>query len=531
MSALADAIGAVQAATRDLQRRAVALTAAGILVVFMTVSLLSAFHSPGPTMDEGQLLVYPERVLHGAVPHRDFETAYGPGNLWFLAAVYTVFGVTVGVERTVAVLYRVVIVLAVFALAYRFGWKVAVESGLLAGFVLISLNWGLPALAWLGAVGLALWSLWFLWRATSPPRGAGGAWQVGGAGLLAGVVLLFRPDMAPAVLVSGLPLLQLASRHQRWAYAAGFVAGVLPFGLHLIMASPRAVVDQLITAVVRIRPGRALPIPPTSLSLALYFSVVIGGALILFASGAVAVWHRRRNPEARAQLSLGLFALALLPQVFQRADRLHVAMVGCLTLGLLPAALSSLAEDLRPALPARRRELVVAGVAALLAIPIFVRWVAPSTLAAVGVRPSPAYFVGHGGRTWPVGSAADAADIQALLQDVDQVASPGQRLFVGPRDLRRTTSNDTFLYFLLPGLPPATYYLEMNPGSANASDSHLATDLASADVVILDNRWDTYIEPNASRRPGPEAPMNVIRSLFCLHSEHGHYQLLLRCGP
>jgi hypothetical protein len=43
-------------------------------------------------MDEGMLLVYPELIAHGKLPYRDFETFYGPGNLWKLAGSYAVFG-------------------------------------------------------------------------------------------------------------------------------------------------------------------------------------------------------------------------------------------------------------------------------------------------------------------------------------------------------------------------------------------------------------------------------------------------------
>ena len=65
-------------------------------------------------MDEGTLLVYPEMVQRGAVPYRDFETFYGPANPYLLAAVYRIFGTTVGVERTVGFLYRALIFVAIF---------------------------------------------------------------------------------------------------------------------------------------------------------------------------------------------------------------------------------------------------------------------------------------------------------------------------------------------------------------------------------------------------------------------------------
>ena len=70
-------------------------------------------------MDEGAVVAYPSRVLDGAVPHRDFLTFYGPGNLWIVAGAFEVFGESVGTERAVGLLYRLVIVLSLFLLGIR----------------------------------------------------------------------------------------------------------------------------------------------------------------------------------------------------------------------------------------------------------------------------------------------------------------------------------------------------------------------------------------------------------------------------
>ncbi len=39
-------------------------------------------------MDEGAVIAYADRVLDGAVPHRDFLTFYGPGSLWIVAGAF-----------------------------------------------------------------------------------------------------------------------------------------------------------------------------------------------------------------------------------------------------------------------------------------------------------------------------------------------------------------------------------------------------------------------------------------------------------
>ena len=95
-------------------------------------------------------------------------------------------------------------------------------------------------------------------------------------------------------------------------------------------------------------------------------------------------------------------------------------------------------------------------------------------------------------------------------------------------DLRRTNYNDTFLYYLLPRLTPATYFLEMNPLSANRPGSRLGADVLSADWLILDHRLDEWNEPNESSRFGPDAPNQVVQSNFELRVQQGFYDIYRR---
>src|ERR1700732_1611925 len=68
------------------------LAVAALLLVALLLPLLRGFDNPAEKMDEGSLLVYPELILKGSLPYRDFETFYGPANIYVLSAVYAVFG-------------------------------------------------------------------------------------------------------------------------------------------------------------------------------------------------------------------------------------------------------------------------------------------------------------------------------------------------------------------------------------------------------------------------------------------------------
>ncbi len=119
------------------------------------------------------------------------------------------------------------------------------------------------------------------------------------------------------------------------------------------------------------------------------------------------------------------------------------------------------------------------------------------------------------GRTFYFGSADAAASAQQLIDRLGADSRPGQRLFVGPEDLRKTPYSDAFFYYLFPELPPATRYIEMDPGIANGAHTGLAGDVRSANWLILSIVWTGCDEPNASRRFGPDAPNQVVRRDFC----------------
>jgi hypothetical protein len=82
-------------------RRATALVLLLLLVLFL-LPLRGLLRSQGPPMEEGFMLVFPERVLKGDLANRDFLHLYGPGSLWVLAGAFKAFGTSLVTERAVA---------------------------------------------------------------------------------------------------------------------------------------------------------------------------------------------------------------------------------------------------------------------------------------------------------------------------------------------------------------------------------------------------------------------------------------------
>jgi len=133
----------------------------------------------------------------------------------------------------------------------------------------------------------------------------------------------------------------------------------------------------------------------------------------------------------------------------------------------------------------------------------------------------PTLTVERDGRTFNLGDYRPWRATQEVVADLDRLARPGERLFVGPVDLRQTAYSDAFLYYLFPDLEPATYFIEMDPGLANDEGSRIADDVASADWLILTRFWSGWIEPNDSIVFGSDLPNQIVERDFCLR---GSYQ-------
>jgi hypothetical protein len=149
-------------------------------------------------------------------------------------------------------------------------------------------------------------------------------------------------------------------------------------------------------------------------------------------------------------------------------------------------------------------------------------------LAALNPNAGQAVVLEQNGRRIPLATLPLLRATGTLLGRLEKLAHPGDRLFVGPADLRRTNYNDTFLYHMLPQLRPATYFLEMNPGSANRPNSRLASDIRTADWLILNRTYDDWREENSSGGNGSDEPNLVVRTEFTLSGQFGDYLLYRR---
>jgi hypothetical protein len=506
--------------------------------------------SSAASQEEGSVLEYGILTSHGKVPTRDFQAIYGPASEWVPAVAFKLAGPSVFVERTLGLAYRALLLAAVYLLGRRWSRVAGLTGALLCWAVL--LPFGPLAWAWIGGLAFASAGLACLVGGGRPLHRP--ALSVVGGGVLSGIALLFRPDLVLAVGLSAAVVFSGSRRQQGKAWLVGLLVGVAPYLWLFLAAGPGTVVRGLVLdPVLRMRSGRRLPVPPSlghvdeyftrvfgalseghrwpgfslSVQLAGYFYFLVGTILVI-------VWaaiRTRRGGRGPALLAMAAFAVGLAPQLVQRVEVNHMRMVGCFWVALLPIAILELAgrSASRGWTWALTGAVVAAGLTATSTY--FAGQLAVDTMPGFGDSSNGVTStVRASGRSLPAGSPALAQQIQGVVNVIDKVARPGQRLFVGPGDLRFTNYNETFLYYLLPSLVPATYFLEMNPGLANRPGSRLASDVASADWVILTSRFVNWSEPNTSTRPGSVAANEVVARDFCVVARVFPYEVLQRAG-
>ena len=531
-----------------------------IVAVLVAIPLRGLYRFTGGTMEEGFMLYFPERMARGDVPNVDFLHLYGPGSLQVLTGWFGVFGHNLAAERTFGLVQHIGILLALFTLARAWGRSAATTVAALAVFYVLT-PIALTAMAWNGGVALLLWSVVFAVRGVhlADPRRQRWAWIA--AGVLAGLALTYRPDLIVAlVLVYGWLLWRHGASRAPVLLAA--VVGLVPLWVHLGMAGiADSVRGIVIDPVFHLRAGRELPRPPgwshldgglqavaeeippwwklphlpAAQTLFLWFFLMLGVAVGLL---VLALWLRRRDgaPTGRTTtlLVVALVSVGILPQGLQRPDSAHLLWVTCVSFPFLVPATIEVVRRWRPAVTLRRA--ATAGGAVALAVTfVFTsmftfRYYLLHTRVGLGQVPQ-AFRVQRGDRYFYLGDFRAYEGVQAAVDELGRLAEPGDRLLVGPSDLRRTWYSDVFIYWLFPELDPATYYIEMDPGLANKPGSSLAADIASADFVILTGLWDGWMEPNSSMDFGSDAPNQMLRDHFCVVGEYTDGQAVLyqRC--
>ncbi len=531
----------------------------GVVLVVLALPVVGLLRYQGPPMEEGFMLAFPQQILDGRLPHRDFLHLYGPGSLYVLAAVFKLFGTDLVVERLVGLVQHAVVAVSLYSLLRPWGRRLATAAAVVA-VVLLLMPMGLVAMAWNGALAFATAGLAVGVAAARRPEGdrrAGPLLAV--AGVCSALALLYRPDL---VLAVGLGLAALAlplTGARRRPLLLGAGGGLLLYVPHVLLSGiGDSFRGMFVEPVFTLRPGRALPVPPSwdridgflqragalrvtgwplpmpglSQQIFLWFWLVpLSIALVLGA--AYVLWRRERTSvRARAFVPAALFGSALVTQALQRPDTTHLAWVSCITFPLAMAAVAELVPRAWRGAPRWVPDAAAVGVVALVFVVVVPFYPLRTYVDSVGQTFGRNRFgvpITNGDRTFYFGSEQAAGDAQQVVDELARSSRPGERLVVGPTDLSRTNYSDAFFYYLFPDLVPGTRYIEMDPGIADAEDSVLADELRRNDWLILSAAATEWTEPNTSAGGRSQAANDVVRSGYCPVLDTPTFRLLRRC--
>ncbi len=514
----------------------------GLALLSGFLYLLLAMFLPPKRFDEGIVVVGAERILHGAIPYRDFAAYYAPGQFYTLAAVFHFFGSFLLAERIWETVVRFSLCVVVFLVAR------ALVSGRWAYLpycvVVLFFGWcwffGYPVVP---AMLCALVGVLLLVRGWPENRPR----NLLLAGIAMGLSAFYRQDVGAYAIASGVVALAMmgsgrADEAARWR--ASLVAGLRPlawFALGACLAlAPAAAyfvrklsiaalyADFMVLPRLQLR-YRHLPLPsviPTwrelvaGMGLAdnwFLFYVPIG---VFLATAAKLVGRSfRPTGEGRAgrgrfaALLLTLFGLLLVITAITRVDILH-----CLA-PTIPAAI--LFAALLAEWPRRRAWSVQALAICLVVLSV------PYVL-------SPVYRWGLGLKLYPPWSGTSSlprarfshvpADQEAAAEYVRSHAPTGSPIFVANSQNQRVAGDDAMFYFLA-DRPVGTRYEEFEPGVVTkpSVQREIVGELERnhVDWVVLYSGF----EASARGLPGPREGSTVLDDFLA-----GHYEGVARFG-
>ncbi|SDU37349.1 hypothetical protein [Halopseudomonas salegens] len=525
------------------------------LIGFLSIALAAfivqilAFAPVFNLYDDGIIAFGAMRVLGGEIPYRDFWSMYGPGQFYAVAGLFAAFGTDDLTVRLYGITLKALSTATCFSLVrLNTGPLVAMGAAAIGFLVLFGMQLdGFPVFPALLLLMLAILSLP---RSSNPA-----APRLLLTGAIIGLAALFRHDLgfyfclALAAMVSHQQFVSRANKTEAlWhtgricsGYALGVLVVLLPVFLLLLRAAgAEDLWFNLVLAPATIYADhRALPWPGSDL-LAIsrhHYSVLAEYAVYLpfLALPILLLTHirlrRQRTYTAQPERSSLLVLLAVCSLLFTLKGSVRVSAVHMLPAILLSViCLASLWPQLRPGLiraPASLALLLVSAVLAGAACLPGIQLVKNNLSQNLDHWLSTPVQLPCQDSQLPRGHCvAVDADYQRASDYILAHTQPGDPIYVGSGRHDKVFVNAVGLYFLL-DRSSATYWHELHPGiQTQARVQQEMIDSFTRQpprLAILDERWDSMQEPNASAQSSGNHALDVFF--------REHYTESARFGP
>jgi Dolichyl-phosphate-mannose-protein mannosyltransferase len=505
---------------------------AGVWLILFLVNTRYVF-----TYDEGIALTAVMRTMAGQVLHRDFYYIYGPAQLYILAGLFKAFGPSVMVARLAAGFSASCLVLSIYGLTRKF-----CSRGVSLAAALLCLIWILGLIIEFSFMNstIPVLTLWGCWFTVPSDEGALQQRRSAAAGLMGGMLFLFRYDMGIGLAAANLfaaaviEWMRGGTLRQKlhwfatrifWPYVAGFAILVIPAAIAYLSVAPvhPLLYDIVLYPAKYYGMARRLPLPKFRIGLGfedvvIYFLPIIM-ALSLWLGIRMALASERADRREHGERTPGwvnvliVFGIASAVMYLKGFVRISAGQVGTSTVVCL--VMAAILFEHRRGMAIWARVPFFAAVIMLFATaswaadgwllagthlrPLVVNW-----LVTPNRQPPDAPF-----RSWcrfgtPITRGVcflTETDRMQVVEYLDTHTKPGDTLYVGLAHHDRIYINDNITYFATQRLP-ATKWSHFDPFLQNRADiqSEMIADLErnKPPYVVLDTEFEQAHEPNGS---------------------------------
>jgi hypothetical protein len=454
--------------------------------------------------DEGLMLQAGERIADGQLPYRDFYANYGPGQYFLIGVLDWLFGPSLLVWRIV----RVLLDAGVAVMAYALVRRDAPRPLALGAWLAVAAAMAFPSIPHPNPTALALAFGGLLLARERPAV----------AGALAGLAVVFRPDLGLAAL-AGVAVLAGSGRTVARALGAG-AAVALVLMAPVVLAAPGDFWDQTIGFALDEQGLQRLPLPgaweggfePNKILEHYYPYVLLAGSALW-----LAVALARRLP-ARLWAPAPLAAAGVL-YLLARADLYHYIPLAA----VLPVLLATAAAEERNAV-LEAALVVVLGLIAIQGLDLKrIQVLDPPPLATIDVD------VADGVKAPP----AEAGALERLTGYVRSRVPPGDPVFVANPRFDLVNVGNPLVYVIVQR-PNPTRYDVMQPGVVTTApvQREIVRDLERARPALV-IRWlsplaDHADDNGAGRSSGVRILDRYIAAEYAPERRFGDYQVLVR---
>jgi hypothetical protein len=494
-----------------------------VLLTITAVYNLPMMKSPLSPYDEGVILVGAERVLKGQVPYKDFLTVYGPGQVYTLAALFKIFGISVTVERIYDIVIKSFLSLSVYLLIRLLSSNKTAIVGWIMSLIWIeySYNHAYPVYPAVLFTFLGIYLLLLHIRRDRPLFIVLCAVSIV-------IAIIFRHDLgglAAVAIAIGLFLRKILGAQKSWTqFILYMVSGVcvsLPVIIYFLLNSDLGAIieDLFLIPMDMVAIQQRLPYPPlTRWNLPFYvFPLVLPVGLITFV-----ILRKRKMDDV---LSYGIFFLSLigtvfLNQVWGRSDTLHLLPVALTGIVLSPVLFHTfskmLTQSTRIYFFLFMLFIIFFGVTLSKAISKKIQ-LFPGSYTIEVINPdierAKYPFI--------------PPDYRKVVSFIKKNSSADDYIYVGVKNHDQLVFNDAIFYFLAEK-KSATKYHELNPGHTTTLEiqEEMVDELKNRNprLVVLATR--RRLEPNPS---GIDTNIdlldNYISTNFVLKETYGLFEI------